>query len=98
VSEICDVTDFECCCCCWCCCCCCCCRETLRRDPVVGVVIRVATRDFQLGEYGVPAGTNLMLPLRTLAEQDPRWVDSTGGGGRHVFAECCQGRVCRMLG
>ncbi|KAF6259721.1 cytochrome P450 [Scenedesmus sp. NREL 46B-D3] len=53
-------------------------RETLRRDPVVGGVIRVATRDLQLGGYGVPAGTNLLLPLRTLAEQDPRWASSTG--------------------
>jgi hypothetical protein len=53
-------------------------RETLRRDPVVGAVIRVATRDFQLGGYGVPEGTNLLLPLRTLAETDPRWANSTG--------------------
>ncbi|WIA16755.1 hypothetical protein OEZ85_013407 [Tetradesmus obliquus] len=53
-------------------------RETLRRDPVVGAVIRVATRDFELGGYGVPAGTNVLLPLRTLAETDPRWLHSPG--------------------
>jgi hypothetical protein len=89
----CDLEYIVCCCCC-CCCSCCCCRETLRRDPVVGAVIRVATRDFQLGEYGVSAGTNLLLPLRTLAEQDPRWVNSTGGGSQCWRVESAWSRRC----
>lgn len=53
-------------------------RETLRRDPVVGAVIRVATRDFKLGSYGVPASQTVLLPLRYLAEHDPRWEGRTG--------------------
>lgn len=55
------------------------CRETLRRDPVVGAVMRVATRDFQLGGYAVPAGTTFLLPLRYLADHEPRWEGKPGG-------------------
>lgn len=53
-------------------------RETLRRDPVVGAVMRVSTREFTLGDYHVPASQTFLLPLRELAAHDPRWEGKTG--------------------
>lgn len=53
-------------------------RETLRRDPVVGAVMRVSTREFALGDYQVPASQTFLVPLRDLAEHDPRWEGKTG--------------------
>eukprot|EP00878_Enallax_costatus_P042232 GHUV01049409.1.p1 GENE.GHUV01049409.1~~GHUV01049409.1.p1 ORF type:complete len:104 (-),score=11.22 GHUV01049409.1:78-389(-) len=54
------------------------CRETLRLDPVIHQVVRITTRDFDLGGYGIPAGTRISLPLRYLAESEPRWIDGKG--------------------
>eukprot|EP00775_Hariotina_reticulata_P007859 gene7859-8055_t len=53
-------------------------RETLRLDPVVGAVMRVATEDMALGAYQVPQGTTLLVPLRHLAGTDPRWSQDIG--------------------
>jgi len=55
------------------------CRETLRRDPVVGAVMRVSTQEFQLGDYYVPPSQTCLLPLRDLASHDPRWEGKQGG-------------------
>lgn len=59
-------------------CCLCATRETLRLDPTVNLVGRVATRDFKLGDYRVPAGQLLSIPLKHLAQHDPRWEGKTG--------------------
>eukprot|EP00879_Flechtneria_rotunda_P025615 GHRR01027242.1.p1 GENE.GHRR01027242.1~~GHRR01027242.1.p1 ORF type:complete len:174 (+),score=37.68 GHRR01027242.1:187-708(+) len=53
-------------------------RETLKIDPVVRGIPRLVTRDFQLGDYAVPANTSLTLPLAYLAHKDPRWTHETG--------------------
>ena len=71
-----------------------CCRETLRRDPVVGGVMRVSTREFALGDYHVPASQTFLLPLRHLAAHDPRWEGKEGG------MSCLEGSdaiVCSVL-
>jgi cytochrome P450 len=57
------------------------CRETLRCDPIVAGLFRVAARDFQLGQYQVPEGMHILLPMHQAARADPRWVSSTGGRG-----------------
>lgn len=51
----------------------CFCRETLRRDPVVAGLMRVAAKDFELNGYKVPQGKMLMLPLKYLSAHDPRF-------------------------
>jgi len=55
-----------------------CCRETLRRDPVVSGLMRVAARDFEVSGYMVPAGKMLILPLKYLSANDARWVNEAG--------------------
>lgn len=62
------------------------CRETLRRDPVVQMLYRVALRDFELSGYSVPAGKQLLLPLKYLSAHDPRWEDATGEWSPDAFA------------
>lgn len=57
---------------------CICCRETLRRDPVVSGLMRVAARDFEVSGYKVPAGKMLILPLKYLSANDARWVNEAG--------------------
>jgi hypothetical protein len=49
------------------------CRETLRRDPVVTGLQRVAAKDFQLSGYKVPKGKLLMLPLKYVGAHDARF-------------------------
>eukprot|EP00879_Flechtneria_rotunda_P007705 GHRR01008078.1.p1 GENE.GHRR01008078.1~~GHRR01008078.1.p1 ORF type:complete len:426 (+),score=141.85 GHRR01008078.1:697-1974(+) len=60
-------------------------RETLRRTPVVEGLFRMAVEDFPLGEYAVPKDMHLLLPLKYLAETDPRWVNETGDLHPAVF-------------
>lgn len=60
-------------------------RETLRRDPVVQMLFRVALRDFELSGYSVPAGKQLLLPLKYLSAHDPRWEDATGEWSPDAF-------------
>lgn len=63
----------------------CCCRETLRRDPVVAMLFRVALRDFELSGYTVPAGKQLLLPLKYLSANDSRWSSDTGDWSADAF-------------
>eukprot|EP00775_Hariotina_reticulata_P013035 gene13035-13164_t len=53
-------------------------RETLRCDPIVAGLFRVAAKDFQLGQYQVPEGMHMLLPMHQVARTDPRWASSTG--------------------
>ena len=55
----------------------------MRRDPVVGAVMRVSTQEFALGDYQVPENKTFLLPLRELAAHDPRWEGKTGGCTEH---------------
>ena len=47
-------------------------------DPVVQMLFRVALRDFELAGYLVPAGKQLLLPLKYLSAHDARWEGTTG--------------------
>jgi hypothetical protein len=76
-------------------------RETLRRDPVVGGVVRVATEDLALGGYHVPAGSTLLVPLRHLAETDPRWAGDTGKAAARSssgISPVCVSQLCCHMG
>jgi len=64
-------------------------RETLRRDPVVGAVMRVSTQEFQLGDYYVPPSQTFLLPLRELASHDPRWEGKQGGAASNLAHHVC---------
>lgn len=44
----------------------------------MGAVMCVSTREFALGDYQVPASQTFLVPLRDLAEHDPRWEGKTG--------------------
>lgn len=41
------------------------------------MLFRVALRDFSLSGYTVPAGKQLLLPLKYLSAHDPRWAGSS---------------------
>lgn len=41
----------------------CCLLEALRLQPVIGAAIRVTTRDVDVGEYHLPKGSTIFLPL-----------------------------------
>lgn len=47
-------------------------RESLRVRNIVSSLTRVASRDFELGGYKVPAGMALNIPITLLSKQDPR--------------------------
>lgn len=64
------------------------CRETLRLDPVISQVVRVTTKDFNLGGYDIPAGERISLPLTYLAESEPRWADEEGKSYLQVETVC----------
>jgi cytochrome P450 len=61
-------------------------RETLRMDPVVQMLFHMALRDFNLVGYTVPAGKQLLLPLKYLATHDSRWDGVAGDLPADVFA------------
>lgn len=50
----------------------------MRLEPVVQVLFRVALRDFELSGYSVPAGKQLLLPLKYISARDSRWFDVHG--------------------
>ncbi|WIA32262.1 hypothetical protein OEZ86_003108 [Tetradesmus obliquus] len=53
-------------------------RESLRLDPVVAGLFRVAAKDIDMGGYMVPKDTPILLPLHHLAVNDARWAGQTG--------------------
>eukprot|EP00877_Chromochloris_zofingiensis_P014679 jgi/Chrzof1/9465/Cz04g04040.t1 len=50
-------------------------KETLCKESIVNALPRIATADFELGGYRVPAGSTVFVPLKYLSERDPRWVN-----------------------
>lgn len=50
------------------------CRETLRCNPVVAGLFRIAVQDFDMGGYQVQQGTPVLAPFDYLAAHDERWI------------------------
>lgn len=45
---------------------------------MVAQLFRVAAKDFTLGDYTVPAGQHMLLPLKFVADRDARWAGEDG--------------------
>ena len=61
-------------------------KETLRLYPPIPEVARQALEDVPLGEYVIPKGTIVLLPIYTL-HHDPRWFEDPDAFRPERFAE-----------
>jgi cytochrome P450 len=49
-----------------------------RIDNIVAAISRRTAEDYAVGDYVIPAGSMVQLPLTDMAKQDPRWSGAAG--------------------
>lgn len=50
-------------------------KETMRLFPASTVLLRKASKDFQMGEYTIPAGTNIQISFFKVQRDKKYWGD-----------------------
>ncbi|NP_001303638.1 probable cytochrome P450 6d5 [Cimex lectularius] len=61
-------------------------QETTRMYPVLGVIKRVCTKPYNIGDFSVPVGMDIIFPVRSL-HYDPRYFEDPHSFKPERFAE-----------